>query len=135
MSDLTEQQRLNKAMVKEDQEELDTLDNAIEHARISSIWAWFWAPAHFNDRRIQACGVIVFCMAMIIWSFASAGHGGVVSVISERVVDWSFICMMSVTGVYHVARAVDEQLGRRFNPEIVRAIDHEDHMRRPVSER
>ena len=34
--------------------------------KLALLIEWFCEPPHFGDRRIQACAVVVFCMAMII---------------------------------------------------------------------
>ena len=70
---------------------------------------WFWEPTHFGDRRIQACVVVVFCMGMIVivYLFPSTEP------INSRIIDWSFASLLSVVGIYHTARGIDELVGRR----------------------
>lgn len=70
---------------------------------------WFWEPAHFGDRRIQACVVVVFCMVMIVVVYLRPSSPG----IDGRIIDWSFAALLGVVGIYHTARGIDEFLGRR----------------------
>ena len=76
---------------------------------LATLAEWFWEPTHFGDRRIQACAVVVFCMAMIVivYLFPSTEP------INSRIIDWSFASLLSVVGIYHAARGVDEFVGRR----------------------
>lgn len=77
--------------------------------KLALLAEWFWEPQHFGDRRIQACAVVVFCMAMIIivYLYPSAEP------INTRIIDWSFASLLGVVGIYHTARGVDELIGRR----------------------
>jgi hypothetical protein len=68
------------------------------------IFGWLLHPEHFQDRRIQACTVVVFCMGTIIWSLLHPTPSPVI----DRIVDWSFVTLMVTVGVYHAARGVDE---------------------------
>ena len=73
---------------------------------------WFGEPEHFGDRRIQACAVVVFCMAMIVAVYVRPSADR----INTRIIDWSFASLLGVVGIYHTARGVDELLSRRSGP-------------------
>ncbi|MEJ0019701.1 MAG: hypothetical protein WDN25_24745 [Acetobacteraceae bacterium] len=77
--------------------------------KLALLIEWFCEPPHFGDRRIQACAVVVFCMAMItlVYLYPSAEP------INARIIDWSFASLLGVVGIYHTARGFDELLGRR----------------------
>jgi hypothetical protein len=77
--------------------------------KLAFLIEWFWEPAHFGDRRIQACAVVVFCMAMIVAIYLYPST----EPINTRIIDWSFASLLGVVGIYHTARGFDELLGRR----------------------
>jgi hypothetical protein len=73
------------------------------------LFQWLWDPAHFGDRRIQACVTVVFCMTMISVCYA---HPSDDNAVTTRIIDWSYVTLLSVVGIYHAARGVDEVFGR-----------------------
>ena len=77
--------------------------------KLALLVEWFWEPEHFGDRRIQACAVVVFCMAMIVAVYLHPSA----EPINTRIIDWSFVSLLGVVGIYHTARGVDELLSRR----------------------
>jgi hypothetical protein len=73
---------------------------------LAGLLRWAITPQHFADRRLQACAAILFSMVMIVWCKATVPPDS----LDERIVDWSFAAIISVTGIYHAARGVADWL-------------------------